>query len=77
MIQNSKEYSFFKNKINNLEETNFFNKYRTNMKNFEVQIMLTRRDNLNKFQTPEYVDFWIKYFELQNATISSIKRIDG
>ena len=47
------------------------------MKNFEVQIMLTRRDNLNKFQTPEYVDFWIKYFELQNATISSIKRIDG
>lgn len=77
MIQNSKEYSFFKNKINNFEETSFFNKYRTNMKNFEVQIMLTRRDNLNKFQTPEYIDFWIKYFGLQNAVINSIKRIDG
>ena len=77
MIQNSPEYSFFKNKIDTYKNSDYYLKYKTNMQNFEVQIMLTRRDIMSKYQSNEYLDFWLKYFELQNAIIKEIKRIDG
>jgi hypothetical protein len=76
MIQNSPEYSFFKNKIDTYKNSDYYLKYKTNMQNFEVQIMLTRRDKMSKYQSNEYLDFWLKYFELQNAIIKEIKRID-
>ncbi|MCT7646835.1 hypothetical protein [Aliarcobacter butzleri] len=77
MIQNSPEYSFLKNKINDFDNSDFYLKYKTNMQNFTVQILLTRRDKMNKYQNNEYLDFWLKYFELQNAIVNTIKRIDG
>ena len=78
MIQNGKDFSFFKNKINdNFFTKMYFNKYRTNMKNFKVNILLTRRAKYQNLQNQNYLNFWIKYFNKQNAEINRIIRIDG
>lgn len=76
MIQNSKEFSFFKDHLT-FEKTKFADKYRTNMKNFDVNILLTRRDNLKHLQDKKHLQFWIDYFTKQHAVVSNIVRIDG
>lgn len=79
MIQNSKEYSFFRNDVDikRFNQSTYFDKYKSNMMNFEVDLMFIRRTKYKELQSQRQVDFWINYFTIQNAEINKIIKVDG
>lgn len=80
MIQNSDALSFFTASPGTLEtfvdSKNFF-KIRTDLEGVDVDIVVVRRDKLERFQNRDYIDFWIHLFESMNANVESIKMTDG
>jgi len=59
-----------------VDSKNFF-KIRTDLEGVDVDIVVVRRDKLERFQNRDYIDFWIHLFESMNANVESIKMTDG
>ncbi len=80
MIQNSDTLSFFTATPGTLDafvDSKKFFKIRTDLEGVDVDIVVVRRDKLERLQNRDYIDFWIHLFESMNANVESIKMTDG
>lgn len=80
MIQNSSSLSFFKSSNGRLEsfvDSKEFFRVRTDLEGVDVDIVVVRRDKLERFQSRDHIDFWINLLENMNANVESVKMTDG
>lgn len=80
MIQNSPALSFFRasqGTLDNFEDSKAFFKVRTDLEGVDVDIVVVRRDKLERLQSRDHIDFWINILSNMNANVESVKMTDG
>ena len=76
-IQNSDDYSFFRNKIDRFWKSNYQHKVYTEFKNVDVQLLFVRRNGREEYLDKKYLDFWKEYFMKSGSTNVVVKRVEG
>lgn len=76
-IQNSDEYSFFRNKVDRFWRSNYQHKVYTEFKNVDVQLLFVRRNGREEYLSSKYLDFWKEYFIKSGSENVIVKRIEG
>jgi len=79
LLQNSENFSFYKGDFNfdKFVISDNFRFLKTDFKNAEIELyFLNRKKDIN-LQNESLRDFWIKYFQEQNATVTRFLPIEG
>lgn len=76
-IQNSDDYSFFRNKIENFWNSNYRHKIYTKFDDVDVKLMFIRRNGREEYLSEKYLDFWKKIFEESGSKKVTVERIEG
>jgi hypothetical protein len=79
LLQNSENFSFYKGdfSFDKFVKSDNFRFLKTDFKNAEIELyFLNRKKDIN-LQNESLRDFWIKYFQEQNATVTRFLPIEG
>jgi|GEM_PF-1391554 len=79
LLQNSENFSFYKGdfNFNKFYKSDNFRFLKADFKNAEIELyFLNRKKDIN-LQNESLRDFWIKYFQEQNATVTRFLPIEG
>jgi hypothetical protein len=79
LLQNSENFSFYKGdfSFDKFVKSDNFRFLKTDFKNAEIELyFLNRKKDIN-LQNESLRDFWIKYFQEQNATVTRFFPIEG
>jgi len=79
LLQNTENFSFYKGNYDfeKFERGNNFRFLKADFNNAEIELyFLNRKKDIN-LQNEKLRDFWIKYFQIQNATVTRFLPIEG
>ncbi len=79
MLQHTSEYSHYSSDINfsQFQNTEYFKKIKTNLRNTTIEILYVRRDINRNLQNRKHIQFWQDYFNALNGELTKVIAIEG
>lgn len=79
MLHHTAEWSHYRKQMNfeELKNSGYYRKVRTDLHGTEVQILYVRRDGADHLQTRRHAFFWADYIHSVNAKLSLVENIEG